>query len=1085
MSALFGCTILGWAVAARAEPDPAPVPAPEASPTPAAAPTPAPAPAADSGEPPWWVGLPLAQVRLEAPNGGLPDQTLEPLLHVEEGKPLDPVNIARDLTTLFQVGEFSDVRAEVEPWVTLDDAGEPTRAALLAYVVAPAPKIARVRFQGDRHFHDRDLLEASRLIEGQVYYADLDGPFVGDAIERWMRQQGYVGGRVRVRSTEPVPGHIYVLVEVDEGHPNTLESLAFTGDIDGVVTDAQLRRWVRKEGVSVGEPLAPDAVAKGQDAIRKQLGSVERNLFRRGRGYINARVTAPLDPSSEHTRVVYAIEPGARLELAVSGLGLNGRRKVEAALGIDHRLRITRGFLDQAPDRLEAALQERGWLTAQATVRLEQPDETLQRLVVDVDLGPKHVIGDVPDVFKFVDFTFDVVDPEPLARERKREDKELQAVFDQASPDILRRDFYTVEAMDIGLEAARQYFVDRGFLDAKLEVEPPDIERRRSLANLWRGAAGLDPHMRITPKVRVERGSVTMLAALGVVGAAPEVDLDAFEAERVGRIGHPLSPQGLDVLARSVVDAHRKAGYLAADARVQQSELGPQARAATIVVEPGERVLLRSVVVRGMRVTDASFVRNVVDLHPGNPVTSDDLDRVRSSLYDLGVFQSVRLNLLGDEAARDLLVNLDERKRLSFELAPGVSTDQGVRAYGRAVGRNLFGRAQQIELLGQVGFEFRSDDVRDWLLDVSNPEWRAAAQYSAPRFPGRQQQLVLDVVLRERRQERTWQMNESGGGVAIERHVRRPHVDGVGYDDLRLRLGARLETRQITEIDGGALLPGEPWAQIIGLRASTLPSPWRVQEALTGLAVYDLRDDPVQPHKGALLSLNAEWTPGLPWDELFDQPRTAFLKSDVRVSGYVPLSRFTLHLAVGGGYIASFAGLPPLEDRFRLGGTGSLRGYVRDSVGPQRKSLPLDVDWPGGIGPVIGHALADAPERWTPTGGDTLGTLTTELLMPLPALGLTGWDGYATEVFADVGNVWLLDPDATAISDQEPYASLVPFLRVGAGVGLQVETPVGPLQLDVALNPQAAFSQGARRALLVDAWREPSVRAHLTLGALW
>jgi hypothetical protein len=50
---------------------------------------------------------------------------------------------------------------------------------------------------------------------------------------------------------------------------------------------------------------------------------------------------------------------------------------------------------------------------------------------------------------------------------------------------------------------------------------------------------------------------------------------------------------------------------------------------------------------------------------------------------------------------------------------------------------------------------------------------------------------------------------------------------------------------------------------------------------------------------------------------------------------------------------------------------------------------------------------------------------------------------------------------------------------------MRVETPVGPLQLDLALNPQAAFATGTRRNLLVNEWREPSVRAHLTLGALW
>ena len=61
----------------------------------------------------------------------------------------------------------------------------------------------------------------------------------------------------------------------------------------------------------------------------------------------------------------------------------------------------------------------------------------------------------------------------------------------------------------------------------------------------------------------------------------------------------------------------------------------------------------------------------------------------------------------------------------------------------------------------------------------------------------------------------------------------------------------------------------------------------------------------------------------------------------------------------------------------------------------------------------------------------------------------------------------------------------MPFLRVGVGGGVRIDTPVGPLQMDLAVNPQAAFSQGGRRELLKTAWEEPDWRFHLTLGSLF
>jgi outer membrane protein assembly factor BamA len=1036
-------------------------------------------------EVPWWVGLPVAYVRLQAVDeGSLPEENFEPLLHVEPGAPLRPRDIATDIETLFQVGEFSAVEADAQPWVTTDDRGEPVAGVLLTYRLAPAPKVARIRVQGNRRFRDREILDASGVADGQVFYPKLDGAFLAASIERWLERQGQDDPSVQVRTTEPEAGQLYVLIEVDEGRPNTLERLTFAGDLGGVATDAQLRRWMRKAGVKLGRPLAQEAVLEGQEEIRRQLGSVQRGPLRRQRGYISARVQPLLLTTETGARLTYTIEPGPALELVVRGLGYGGERLVQDALGIDHRLRVTRGFLDQAPDKLVTSLQERGWLAAEATVTREQPSPEVDRLIVDVDLGPKHVIGDIPDV-GFVDFGFGFEDPPSGAAAQSREASELQAVFDQASPDVLRRDFYTDAAMAAGAEAARLYYVDRGFLDAALEVREPEIRARRSPANLWRLIVGTDRHMRVTPEVYVTRGQVTTLASLELQGPAEGVDLGFFEAAVAERVGAPYSPQKLDSLARRVVEVHRAAGYLGADARVQQSALvgGDHRRAAAIVVEPGDLIVLRSVVTRGTRNTRPSFVQNVVDLHPGSPITSEDLEQVRSRLYQLGVFQSLDLRLLGDGQARDLLVTLAERKRWSLELAPGVSTDQGLRAWGRVVRRNLFGRAQQIELLGQVGWEFRSDDVRDWLLDFERPEWRAALQYSAPRFPGRRDELILDLVLRERRQERTWQMDRSGAGMAIEHRFRGASADV--SDDLRLRLGARVEGRQLIEVDGGALLPGEPWQQMLRENDRALPTPWRPQESLNVLGIYDLRDDPVQPHRGALLSANFEYAPGIPWGGLQDASRAAFVKNETRISGYVPLGGLTLHMAAGAGYIVPIFGVPPLEDRFRLGGTGSLRGFVRDTVGPQRPTPPLGVDWPGGIGPAIDHLLRDDPQRWTPTGGDTSASVITELLMPLPALGLTGWDGYAAELFVDAGNVWLLNPELEDLQDDRALLSAAPFFRIGVGAGMRVETPVGPLQLDLALNPQAAFATGDRRELLVNEWREPSVRAHLTLGALW
>ncbi len=1027
----------------------------------------------------WWVGLPVADVAFEASAGGLPEQNLEELLRVQEGGPLRPGDIRLDLATLFQVGEFTGVEARVEPFTVFDEAGAESPGVLLTYVLTPAPKVARLKLIGGEPLSRTELEDALGVDAGQVFFPEVDGRAAEVRLEGWLQRQGWLEPHVRLRTSEPEPGRLYLAVEVDPGRPNTLDALGFVGDdLEGVATREELTRWARQAGLVVGRPVTPEAVSKAQDVIRERLGDVRGSWFRRARGWIGARVTPAIVPGPfpgpdgtprDGVRITFAVEPGDRLVLDVLGMGFNGRRKAETALGVDHRLRITRGWLDDAPGRLVEFLQDRGYYAATATVLAPEPDGDVQKLVVRAERGGLHELGAAPDL-RYVDLEMEWGEgAAPEGRERDQDETALQAVFDQSSPDIVRRDVYTAAAMEVGAEAARQFLVDRGQLSARVEVLAPEVRTRRTPLNLVRRFLAMPLRYRITPRITVTPGPTTRLLGLEVVGAIPELDLGFLEAARADAIGGPYSPQDLDLLSRRVVEVHRAAGYIEASTAVEAVADGELGRRATLTVEPGPRVFLRSSLVRGAQRTRLPFLQEVIAAPLGQPVTSDTLETIRGDLYDLGIFRTVQTELLGDDAARDLLVTVDEQAPWILEGGAGLSTDQGVRLFGRATRTNLFGVAHRMELFGQLGLDYRSEDIRDWLPDVLNPEWRAAVSYTAPRFPSSSQEVVADVVLRERIQERTWRMDRSGVGLALQTRFEAARTD--------VRLGARLEDRQLNQVDLAALLAGEPWALLLG-DAPTLPSPWRWQESLTALTVLDLRDDPIQPRKGSLVSLNGEVAPGLPWA---NQPRTSFVKGELRLATWIPLGAVTLQLSGRGGHVRSLTdGLVPLEDRYRLGGTNSLRGFVRDGAGPQNNAPRVSLDWPSALGPVIDYVLRDDPDRWTPTGGDTVAVGTAEVFVPLPALGLSGWEGYSTELFWDVGNVWLVDPAAVATTETRPA---MPTLRHGAGVGFQSATPIGPLAVDLAINPQSAFARGALRTLLVRELEEPWWRVHLTLGA--
>ena len=121
-------------------------------------------------------GLEIADVRLVAPEGGLPDENLESLFEARMGQPLQAWDVRTDLATLMRVGEFSAVEADVTPWFIETSEGDLTDAVLVTYLVWPAPRIDRIQFEGHTELRERVLRDEIGLAPGDVYYPDLSDP---------------------------------------------------------------------------------------------------------------------------------------------------------------------------------------------------------------------------------------------------------------------------------------------------------------------------------------------------------------------------------------------------------------------------------------------------------------------------------------------------------------------------------------------------------------------------------------------------------------------------------------------------------------------------------------------------------------------------------------------------------------------------------------------------------------------------------------------------------------------------------------------------------------------------------------------
>jgi outer membrane protein insertion porin family len=176
--------------------------------------------------------------------------------------------------------------------------------------------------------------------------------------------------------------------------------------------------------------------------------------------------------------------------------------------------------------------------------------------------------------------------------------------------------------------------------------------------------------------------------------------------------------------------------------------------------------------------------------------------------------------------------------------------------------------------------------------------------------------------------------------------------------------------------------------------------------------LYDTRNDVFDPRRGLYLNSNVELAGGfLGGDNSFCR-----FNADFRCFQRVMLSHL-LALRVTAGLALPFGratGVPYYEE-YSVGGANTLRGYGERSIGPNL-------------------VTADSSRY-----GDILGNANLEWRSPIVPV--------PTSVVKGVGGVLFADA-AVLFGNQEDYAVKREYVGLAAGVGLRVNTPVGPIRLD-------------------------------------
>jgi outer membrane protein insertion porin family len=429
-------------------------------------------------------------------------------------------------------------------------------------------------------------------------------------------------------------------------------------------------------------------------------------------------------------------------------------------------------------------------------------------------------------------------------------------------------------------------------------------------------------------------------------------------------------------------------------------------------ISEGPRFFVGSISFAGNEFTKEEILRREITLSPGEILSRERIDESRARLYATGYFSRVEILPQDVEASRgeiDVVVRVVERTMRFVGAGVGYGTRDQLRLSGEWGHRNLWGRGKRANVRGILASElFPADLVRT----------RLEGRYVEPRLFETRTTATAELFY-ERRRELFNVGAEEGE-----------------YDLSLVGLITNLN-RPLTRFTRGWVSVENEWADLDAGSGTRPPDSERpdLTRTITLTLERDRRNDYFNPEKGFLNRLIGSVSGGLLGGD------NDFWKTQLEMSWFRLLRSTTLAGRVRVGYERTFGQSETVPDRqrFKLGGSTSVRGYREREIGPGDFLLLSNVE-------------ARFPLFWIVGGA----------------------------IFVDGGNAWE-EPTEVRWKDfridtkDDPARSAETDFRYAVGAGVRLRTPVGPVRLDWGWKLK-------RLPVEPDEDEEDRWRLHLSLG---
>ena len=438
---------------------------------------------------------------------------------------------------------------------------------------------------------------------------------------------------------------------------------------------------------------------------------------------------------------------------------------------------------------------------------------------------------------------------------------------------------------------------------------------------------------------------------------------------------------------RAVKQYYGDRGYINTDV-VPEPRLDPTSKRVNLTyrITEHELVYVEHIEIRGNLRTKDAVIRRELRVNPGEPFDGHKVRRSIDRLYNLGFFEEV--NVETEPTGKP------NREDLVVEVKEAktgsISFGGGFSSIDRVVGLVEL-EQRNFDLLNVPKFTGAGQDLR-LRAEVGTVRRFFDLSFTEPWIFGYPLSFGFDAFNRTRLRSSSlgfgFEEERRGGGVRFGKEF---------TDTVRGDLAYQLFRTEISDIVAEASqdLKAEQGRSDISVGSISLS--------------WDTRDNRFDPTRGVVVFSAADLAGGvLAGDK-------EFYRIQGGVSTYLPhFNRLVLESRVRAGIVDDYSDTPevPIFERFFAGGANTVRGFRERRVGPR-----------------------DATSN-DPIGGEAVLIATLEEVMTI-VQDERGKPILKGSVFWDVGNVW------------RRVNEFGESVESGTGVGMRVNTPIGPVRVDV------------------------------------